>query len=59
MTHFEGDIVEDKKKTNSTKDISDEVGMFQNCSVSIKNLDEHIDSTTSSTYAYDPEIFHE
>ena len=39
-------------------DISDDNGMFQNFSVSIKNLDEHIYSTIISAYAYDPGSLH-
>ena len=54
MTNFEGDIMEDKRKTNYEMEISDEDDMFQKCSVSIKNLDKHIYSTISRAYAYDP-----
>ena len=38
MTNFEGDILEDKRKTNYAMDISDDNDMFQNCYVSINNL---------------------
>ena len=31
-------------------EISDDNDMFQNCSVSINNLDDHIDSTIRSAY---------
>ena len=58
MTNFECDIVDDKRKTNYAMYISNEYGMFQNCSVSIKNLDDNIDSTIGSAYAYDPGSMH-
>ena len=58
MTNFEGDIVEDKRKTNYAMEISDDYDMFKNWSVSIKNVDEHIDSKTRRAYAYDPGSLH-
>ena len=54
MTNFEGDIVKYEKRTDYKMDISDENDMFQNCYVSIKNLDEHVDNTIISAYANDP-----
>ena len=35
-------------------DISDDNDKFQNCSVSINIIDEHINSIISIAYAYDP-----
>ena len=58
MTNFEVNNVKDKIKTNYAMEISDEDGMFQNLSISINNLDEHIDSTISSTYTYFPGSLH-
>ena len=58
MTNFEGGIVEDKRKTNYAMEINDENDMFQNWSISINILDEHISSTFSSVYAYNPGIIH-
>ena len=58
MTNFEGDIVEDKIKSNYAMEISDEYYMFRNCSISIENLDEYIESTIRSVYAYDPASLH-
>ena len=54
MTNFEGNIVEDKRKTNYDIYISYEDDMFQNCFVSIKNLGGYIDYTISSAYEYNP-----
>ena len=54
MDNFEGGIVEDKRKTNDEIYIRDDNNMFKNCSVSIKKLDENINSTISSAYVYDP-----
>ena len=50
--------MEDKIKNNYAMEISDEYKMFQNCSVSIKNLDDHIYHTISSAYAYNPGSLH-
>ena len=54
MTNFEGGIMEDKGNNNYEMDISGDNDMFQNWSFSFNNLDEHMDSTISSAYAYDP-----
>ena len=50
--------MEDKRKTNYTMDISDDNDIFQNCFISIKNLDGNINSTISIAYAYDPGSLH-
>ena len=58
MTNFEGEILEDNKKTNYEIEISDYNDMFKNCSIYIKNLDENMDSTIISLYVYDPGSLH-
>ena len=58
MTTFEGDIVENERRTEYAMEISDDNEMFQNCSVSINNLDKHIDSTISRMYEYEPGSLH-
>ena len=58
ITNFEGDIVEYEISTDYAMEISDENDMFQKCSVSIKNIDEHINSTINIVYAYDPISLH-
>ena len=47
-----------ERRNNYAMEISDYNYMFRTCSVYIKNLGEHIDSTISSTYAYDPISLH-
>ena len=54
MTNFEGDIMEYDRRTDYAIEISDDNDMFQNCFVSMQNLCDHIYSTISSTYSYDP-----
>ena len=54
MTNFEGESVEDERRKYDAVEIRDDNHMFQNCSVSIKNLDENIDSAINRTYAYEP-----
>ena len=53
MTNFQGELVEDKRKTNYAMEIRYDNDMFQNRSVSIKNIDEYIYSTIISAYAFD------
>ena len=54
MTNFEVEMVEDKRNTNYAMEISNYNNMFQNCFVSINNLDKNIYSTIRSVYEYDP-----
>ena len=58
MTNFEGHIAEDERRTDYAMEISDDNYMFQNYSISIKNLDENIYFTIRIVYAYKPEILH-
>ena len=58
MTNFEGDIVEDKRKTNYAMKISDDNDVFQKCYVSTNKLDENIDSITIRAYSYYPGSLH-
>ena len=50
--------MEDKRKATYAMDISDDNDIFQNCFISIKNLDGNINSTISIAYAYDPGSLH-
>ena len=53
MTNFEGESVEDERRKYDAVEIRDDNHMFQNCSVSIKNLTNNIDSIISRAYEFD------